>query len=66
MKDVVRVAHRIEEQGLKLAIALTGRQRMARRRKAVAFHWSDENWDAISHGIFDEAIGEVLESCLGL
>jgi hypothetical protein len=40
-------------------IALTVRNRAARRRKRNAFHWIDENWRAIVP-VYDEAVVRTL------
>jgi hypothetical protein len=62
-----KVMDKVQECAVKtgIAMSLTRRNRMARRRKPCAFHWLDENWCLLEE-IFKTAVQEVLGDTSGL
>jgi hypothetical protein len=58
--QVVRIGSLIERRMRDVRIRLSRRNRAARRRKANAFHWLDENMPKIGLMLFDGTVFTVL------
>jgi hypothetical protein len=58
--QVVRIGSLIERHMRDVRIHLSRRNRAARRRKANAFHWLDENMPKIGLMLFDRTVFAVL------
>jgi hypothetical protein len=61
--EIMILSTAIENRLIREDRNLTTRNRAARKRKAPAFHWLDENW-AVIGPIFDQAVQTVLGSRL--
>jgi hypothetical protein len=57
---VVRIGSLIEAALRDVHVRVSRRNRAARRRKANAFHWLDENMSKISLFLFDRTVFAVL------
>jgi hypothetical protein len=58
--ELVHIGNILENFLRRHGIALTPRNRAARRRKPNAFHWIDENWASIPRRLYDHALMAVL------
>jgi hypothetical protein len=60
LDDIVHIGGKVEDLLLSENKPITERNRAARRRKANAFHWIDENWAEIAPEMYDSSVLAVL------